>query len=363
MVAGGKKHEKIRAMILERYRATPAGTAIPPEMELAGEYGVSRVTVARALNDLVRDGVLNRHQGKGTFIAERQERKSTACIGLLYSHDGSEPLSNPFYRSIIAGVHDTLIASDYAITVMGVRNSRMGTLLQPEEAAARQVDGLIVVNVMNPEYFVRLLRTGLPVVGVEYHFEAEAPCDYIVQDCEASAYEAIRRLIELGHRRIAFFGHATRNINPLSCPDQNSLERLAGVRRAFQNAGLGAPEDILFQPPHPHWKSSQALLEHVFEKPLPPTAVFCEAADSLGELVNFFRAQCRKPQNFPLCITTSGETSPEPKQIVWQIEEDWTEIGRMAARRMLKRLEQPQCEPQTFKLPWRLISTHSDSLT
>jgi GntR family transcriptional regulator len=45
------------------------GQAIPPEHELADLYGVSRLTVRRALDELVRQHWLVRKQGVGTFVA------------------------------------------------------------------------------------------------------------------------------------------------------------------------------------------------------------------------------------------------------------------------------------------------------
>lgn len=41
---------------------------IPPEAELAVEYDVSVGTVKKALSDMVKDGLLYRKQGKGTFV-------------------------------------------------------------------------------------------------------------------------------------------------------------------------------------------------------------------------------------------------------------------------------------------------------
>jgi GntR family transcriptional regulator len=45
------------------------GARFPGEIELAREHGVARVTVRRAISQLVEDGLLVRVQGKGTFIA------------------------------------------------------------------------------------------------------------------------------------------------------------------------------------------------------------------------------------------------------------------------------------------------------
>lgn len=48
--------------------------AIPTERELAEQYGVSRITVRKAIDGLVYEGLLTRRQGAGTFVAERVEK-------------------------------------------------------------------------------------------------------------------------------------------------------------------------------------------------------------------------------------------------------------------------------------------------
>lgn len=47
----------------------PVGERIPTELELCDEYGVSRITVRRAIQDLVEDGMLKKLRGRGTFVA------------------------------------------------------------------------------------------------------------------------------------------------------------------------------------------------------------------------------------------------------------------------------------------------------
>jgi GntR family transcriptional regulator len=51
-----------------------ADEALPPERDLAEEFGVSRITVRKALDALVNEGLLTRRQGAGTFVATRVEK-------------------------------------------------------------------------------------------------------------------------------------------------------------------------------------------------------------------------------------------------------------------------------------------------
>lgn len=46
------------------------GDRFPGEVELASQYGVARITVRRAISDLVGEGLLVRHAGKGTFVSQ-----------------------------------------------------------------------------------------------------------------------------------------------------------------------------------------------------------------------------------------------------------------------------------------------------
>ncbi len=60
--------ENIRSMITGN--AYPPNSMIPTEAELCTIYGVSRITVRRAILDLVNEGLLTRGKGKGTFVSE-----------------------------------------------------------------------------------------------------------------------------------------------------------------------------------------------------------------------------------------------------------------------------------------------------
>ncbi|HHT39450.1 MAG: GntR family transcriptional regulator [Acholeplasmatales bacterium] len=57
-----------------------SGDLIPSENELKEKYNVSRMTVRQALNNLVNEGLLFRHQGKGTFVSNAKIEKSIQGI-------------------------------------------------------------------------------------------------------------------------------------------------------------------------------------------------------------------------------------------------------------------------------------------
>jgi GntR family transcriptional regulator len=77
--------ERIKGDILnQRYKK---GESIPSERELAGLYGVTRVTVQKAMDNLVQEGFIERIHGKGMFVL-----KNSATNVYLLNNETSDSI-------------------------------------------------------------------------------------------------------------------------------------------------------------------------------------------------------------------------------------------------------------------------------
>lgn len=61
-------HELKQRIVAATY---PPGTGLPSERKLGEEFGVSLITIRRALDELVLDGLIERRQGIGSFVRDR----------------------------------------------------------------------------------------------------------------------------------------------------------------------------------------------------------------------------------------------------------------------------------------------------
>ena len=67
---GTSKLELARDALLDLVGGLEIGTAIPSERRLATQLGISRPTLRMAIDELVREGLLLRRHGSGTYVAE-----------------------------------------------------------------------------------------------------------------------------------------------------------------------------------------------------------------------------------------------------------------------------------------------------
>lgn len=68
------------------------GDVIPSEIQIAKELGVSQGTVRKALDEMVRDNILRRKQGRGTFVASSDDAEFVFQFFLMQPDDGERVL-------------------------------------------------------------------------------------------------------------------------------------------------------------------------------------------------------------------------------------------------------------------------------
>ena len=162
------------------------GDVVPTEQALAQKFGVSRMTVNRAVNELSAEKVLTRVQGSGTYVAKQKYQATLIAIKsiadevrdrghehscevhLLEQCKAQEPLTHQF--DVAPGhllFHSTIVHFDNGV---------------PIQSEDRWVNAALAPDYMAQDFSVKTpneyLMAAAPLQGVRYSVEAmSAPSD------------------------------------------------------------------------------------------------------------------------------------------------------------------------------------------
>jgi GntR family transcriptional regulator len=136
------KYHQVYLVLREQLEDGRFAAGVPAEMDLVKEFGVARVTVRRALGQLVADGLIERSPGRGTVILARgtsraagatAQRQSARLTGLL------ENIVNMGLRTAVKVVQfEVLPASEQVARQLDVAR---GTLVQKAVRVRSTADG------------------------------------------------------------------------------------------------------------------------------------------------------------------------------------------------------------------------------
>jgi GntR family transcriptional regulator len=104
-----------------------AGGALPSERVLSEQTGASRVTIRKAIEQLVQEGLLLRRQGSGTYVAPRIEQRGSDLTS--FSSDaqnrGAAPSSIWIMKSLALPTADEAAALNISAEMKVVRLGRV----------------------------------------------------------------------------------------------------------------------------------------------------------------------------------------------------------------------------------------------
>lgn len=328
------KYLQLKRELLKRIRRAEPGECVESEHELVKHWSISRATVAKAVGELVAEGYLYRQQGRGTFVA-RAAATSDGPIGVIFC--GADPgmRTGNYFGDIFAGIEQAARAASRDILFMAGKTAPGQEFHPPTPAqlARRGLAGVIVVGVDSDDHLAGILGAGLPAVSVDYHTD-RVEIDCVVGDAESGGFLGTKALLDAGHRRIAFLGHARHGSRTYMAPDQGSWERLSGYRRAHREAGLKVDDELVFQP-----RQTELHLGGRMEKLAAaggaPTAAFSTGSGLLDELIVWGQKHGQPIEwvsaNWPPQRVVAGALG----RSVW---EDPVEMGRAAAKIILERI-------------------------
>ncbi|MDD5698290.1 MAG: GntR family transcriptional regulator [Victivallaceae bacterium] len=345
-------------------RKLQKGDCIDKELDLCQKYKVSRITIRRAIADLVRENLLYRISGRGTYVARALELDDVSLENenqiTLVVPDVQDLVSSVIYSGIEAEAdrrgYEVIIHSagrnidreNYYLSRLIKRNS-LGAVILPNWGKSNAIQ------------IFELKRHNFPFVLIDRYFR-DIETDYVITDNLAGAFELVSYLISLGHKRIGFIGG-------LDATSGN--DRLEGYKKALSRHGLIIEEDLIVSLDPNRFASSQMEPEgggyieckKLLKLKSPPTAVFA-ACDPLayGAMRTIKDFGLKVPEDISVVGFDDLKFSALLDVPLTTAAQPFREIGETAMRILLDKIEGKDKDLRQIILKPRLIVRKSTTV-
>jgi DNA-binding LacI/PurR family transcriptional regulator len=332
------------------------GDPLPSYREMTDRFDVSLVTVQRAMDELIKDGIVRGWPGRGTFLDRdlSTEGRRLTQVGIVINCSRKTFFSCAYLMELFQGVMLQCEELNVDARLFSIKND--GTL-SPRQIAESGVDGVLLLAVHNDAYIQDVLLEHSPVVVVD-HFSKDIATDFVICDTKPAMQEIVEHLVKLGHRHIGFVPTWTtdtiaglQGLNP-EIESPISIERRTEFMLAMAGAGLlgGAvtydfPGEMQHMLPHvvARWKK---------EEPRPTALVTGSAGDAANLLREFAALGLSVPRDISLAAVagTAGEAIAG-SVLVAHNRVNFVEMGRKAVSILFERCG--QLRPTTAQY-WRI---------
>jgi len=256
----------------------------PTILDVAHRAGVSVGTVSNVLNaphsvaEARRERVLKAIDALGYSqnpLARGLRTRRSTMVGLCVPHT-----SNAYFSALVNAFEER--ASDRGFELLQVLSGQDSEteLARVNALLKYNIGGLILVPNIDPERTLKLVtQSGTPLVVVDRPV-LNRHVDHVSFDNHAAMFEATRRLIALGHRRILFVVRSKALLV--------TQHRIAGLLDAARGARGKATAQV-FECPYDE-VSLTAFLSAAFARPGAPTAIIVSNSGFAAWTLRAFRA-------------------------------------------------------------------------
>ena len=201
------KEDLLKEILNGRY---PAGSFLMTESELCKKYGVSRITVRRALSSLAEDGWIERKSGSGTIIRNPAGEKSSVSstgIGLVVTN-----LTSRFLGEIVRGIESEIRIHNKTLSIALSNGDPESELECIDHLLQSGIRDLIILSCEESmlKHRVDLFeRMNVSLVLIDRNQKISYPYDFIGSDNSGGSYAAVRHLGNMGFSKLGFIQYRT----------------------------------------------------------------------------------------------------------------------------------------------------------
>lgn len=345
--------------------------------DVARAASVSRVTVSRVLNnhrnvtDRVRRrvleaagqlGYLGQAPRSALLSPDGPSRRIAALrdIGFLFTSAlGDEPASgNPFWSPVLHGVEQEATAVGLQVTYRSITRWADRANVLVEAVGSARLDGILLVGPASEETVRALSARGQPLVLVDNAVPG-LPVEAVLSDGYGGGRAAVRHLVVLGHRDIAFIGGPFRISPPPLAHRTNTIwsieQRAQGYATALREAGL-QPDYRLFEGDSPTTAGGYAACRRLLNEGRRFTAVFCASdVGAIGAMRALHEAGLAVPGDVSVVGFDDIELAQHLIPPLTTVRVAREAIGALAVQRLIARACAPAAVPATATLQVELI--------
>ncbi|GAA4563431.1 LacI family DNA-binding transcriptional regulator [Micromonospora coerulea] len=338
--------------------ATSAGKARPTLRDVALLAGVSPKTVSRVVNG--EAGVsAPKTAAVQRAIAQLDYRPNFTASSLRRSSGRSaaiaavlEDLANPFSAALHRALEDAARDRGVLIFAGSVDENPERERDLIHAFTMRQADALVVVPASDDQsYLAGEVNAGTPVVFVDRP-PVGLPVDAVLADNHDGAASAVHHLVAHGHRDIAYLGDLQ------TIP--TARQRFQGFREALADHGIRPSTAPAVHDLHTE-RASEEAVRRLLSAESPPTALFTSqnlvtigAIRALQQLGRQHEVALVGFDDFPLADLL--------QPAVTVVAQDPSEMGRVAASLIFRRLDGEQWRPRIHLVATRLIPRGSGEI-